>query len=399
MVISDSDEKKSPNISKDAGDLVIKKVIVWVLLLPMVLAASLQQNSSSLIVSLQTLQALLTSHCAEKLGIPLQIMFTMPYSPTQALPHPLANIQSSNADAQLTNYISYAMIEVLMWQGPGDIINRFREKCLDLDPVSLIWAPGMLQRLKVPHTCCWSPALIPKPKDWGPHISITCFYILNSASGYSPAPELQAFLDAGPAPVFIGFGSIVLDDPDAMTELIFEAARKTGQCVLLSKAEEAWVQTSFGFLIAFSCLGMYLMTGCSSTCHVSFTMVAQEPQLQEYGRSAICSSPLLCGSALLGIYGRTSRRWPDPIPHKQLTADRPADAIEFCLRPQCLESARELASKIAAERGADRGAQSFHQYLEVDRLRCTLALSRAHPGQVGSFRSLYFGERKSSGFS
>ncbi|KAJ8603698.1 hypothetical protein MRB53_042079 [Persea americana] len=28
-------------------------------------------------------------HCAEKLGIPLHVMFTMPYSPTQAFPHPL----------------------------------------------------------------------------------------------------------------------------------------------------------------------------------------------------------------------------------------------------------------------------------------------------------------------
>lgn len=174
-------------------------------------------------------------HCAEKLGIPLHIMFTMPYSPTQAFPHPLANIQSSNADPQLTNYISYAMIEVLSWQGLGDIINRFRAKCLGLDPVSVIWAPGMLQRLKVPHTYCWSPALIPKPQDWGSHISISGFYFLNLASNYMPAVNLQAFLDAGPPPVYIGFGSIVLDDPNAMTELIFEAARKTGQRILLSK--------------------------------------------------------------------------------------------------------------------------------------------------------------------
>jgi UDP:flavonoid glycosyltransferase YjiC (YdhE family) len=152
-------------------------------------------------------------HCAEKLGIPLRIMFTMPYSPTQAFPHPLANIQSSNADPQLTNYISYAMIEVLSWQGLGDIINRFRAKCLGLDPVSLIWAPGMLQRLKVPHTYCWSPALIPKPKDGGPHISISGFYFLNLASTYTPASDLQAFLDTGSSPVYIGFGSIVWTIP------------------------------------------------------------------------------------------------------------------------------------------------------------------------------------------
>ena len=67
---------------------------------------------------------------------------------------------------------------------------------------------------------------------------------------------------------------------------------------------------------------------------------------------------------------------PKPIPHKQLTADNLADAINFCLRPQSLERAKELASKVATERGADEGAQSFHQYLEIDRLRCTLAPSR-----------------------
>lgn len=172
-------------------------------------------------------------HCAEKLGIPLHIMFTMPYSPTQAFPHPLANIQSTNADPLVSNYISYAMIEVLSWQGLGDIINRFREKCLALDPVSSIWAPGMLQRLKIPHTYCWSPALIPKPRDWGSHVSLAGFYMLSS--DYTPSPALQAFLNAGPPPVYIGFGSIVLEDPDAMTRLILQATKKCGQRILLSK--------------------------------------------------------------------------------------------------------------------------------------------------------------------
>lgn len=102
-------------------------------------------------------------HVAEKLGIPLHVMFTMPYSPTQAFPHPLANIQSTNADKNLTNFISYALVEMLTWQGLGDLINRFRSKVLGLDDISLMRAPGMLQRMRVPHTYCWSPALIPKP--------------------------------------------------------------------------------------------------------------------------------------------------------------------------------------------------------------------------------------------
>lgn len=315
-------------------------------------------------------------HCAEKMGIPLHIMFTMPYSPTQAFPHPLANIQSSNADPQLTNYISYAMIEVLLWQGLGDIINRFRAKCLGLDPVSLIWAPGMLQRLKVPHTYCWSPALIAKPKDWGPHISISGFYLLSSASNYTPAPDLQAFLDAGLPPVYIGFGSIVLDDPNAMTELIFEAVRKTGQRVLLSKgwggmgADELRIPDGV-FMLGnvphdwlFKRVSCVVHHGGAGTTAAGITA----------GRPTLVV-PFFGDQPFWGAMVARSGAGPDPIPYKQLTADKLADAINFCLKPESLR-AKELASKIAAERGSDTGAQSFHQYLEVDRLRCTLAPSR-----------------------
>lgn len=316
-------------------------------------------------------------HCAEKLGIPLHIMFTMPYSPTQAFPHPLANIQSSNADPQLTNYISYALIELLAWQGLGDIINRFRKKCLGLDPVSLIWAPGMLQRLKIPHTYCWSPALIPKPKDWGPHISISGFYFLNLASNYTPAPDLQAFLDDGPPPIYIGFGSIVLDDPNAMTELVFEAVRKTGQRVLISKgwggmsADELRIPDGV-FMLGnvphdwlFKRVSCVVHHGGAGTTAAGITA----------GRPTVIV-PFFGDQPFWGAMVARAGAGPDPIPHKQLTADKLADAINLCLKFESRERAQELASKIAAERGSDMGAQSFHQHLEVDRLRCTLAPSR-----------------------
>jgi UDP:flavonoid glycosyltransferase YjiC (YdhE family) len=159
----------------------------------------------------------------------------MPWSPTQAFPHPLANIQSSNADTSMTNYISYLLIEMLTWQGLGDVINRFRTHALALEPISLFWAPGMINRLRVPYTYCWSPSLIPKPSDWSTQISVSGFYFLKLASNYTPASDLQAFLDAGPPPVYIGFGSIVVDDPNAMTKIIFEAIKITGQRALVSK--------------------------------------------------------------------------------------------------------------------------------------------------------------------
>ena len=79
----------------------------------------------------------------------------MPWSPTHAFPHPLANIKASNADSTTSNYVTYALVEMMTWQGLGDIINRFRKKTLGLEPVSLMWAPGLLTRLQIPYTYCW----------------------------------------------------------------------------------------------------------------------------------------------------------------------------------------------------------------------------------------------------
>lgn len=52
-------------------------------------------------------------HCAERLGVPLHLMFTFPYSPTKKFPHPLANIKKSNVDPAYTNFMSYPLVEMM----------------------------------------------------------------------------------------------------------------------------------------------------------------------------------------------------------------------------------------------------------------------------------------------
>lgn len=115
------------------------------------------------------------------------------------------------------------------------MVNRFRVKTLGLEPVSTLWAPGQLFRLKVPYTYMWSPGLVPKPADWGPEIDIAGFVFLDLASSFKPPETLAKFLDDGEPPVYIGFGSIVVDDPDQFTSLIFEAVKKAGVRALVSK--------------------------------------------------------------------------------------------------------------------------------------------------------------------
>ena len=54
-------------------------------------------------------------HIAERLGIPLHMMFTFPYSPTTQFPHPLANIKprKSNVDTNYVNFMSYPYVSTL----------------------------------------------------------------------------------------------------------------------------------------------------------------------------------------------------------------------------------------------------------------------------------------------
>ncbi|TVY94242.1 Sterol 3-beta-glucosyltransferase [Lachnellula willkommii] len=316
-------------------------------------------------------------HIAEKMGIPLHMMFTMPWSPTQSFPHPLANIQSSNADVSMNNFVSYALVEMMTWQGLGDVINRFREHALGLEPISLIWAPGMLSRLRVPYTYCWSPALIPKPKDWGQHISISGFYFLSLASSYTPEPDLAAFLAAGPPPVYIGFGSIVVDDPNAMTKMIFEAIRKAGVRALVSKGWGGLGADALGIPEGVFMLGNvphdWLFQHVS--CVVHHGGAGTTAAGIATGKPTVIV-PFFGDQPFWGAMVARAGAGPLPIPYKQLTADKLAAALSEALKPETLAKAKELGARIKEEKGNEIGAKSFHDMLGVDNLRCCLAPNR-----------------------
>ncbi|KAL8913269.1 MAG: hypothetical protein Q9171_001916 [Xanthocarpia ochracea] len=322
-------------------------------------------------------------HCAEKLGIPLHLMFTMPWSPTQAFPHPLANIQNSNADQSITNFMSYALVEMMTWQGLGDVINRFREKSLGLEPVSLMWAPGMASRLRIPYTYCWSPALIPKPKDWGNHISVSGFYFLSLASSFKPDHQLLSFLEAGPPPVYIGFGSIVVDDPNDLTRMIFDAVKKTGQRALVSKGWGGLGADSLDVPQDVFMLGNvphdWLFKHVSCVVHhggagtTAAGIAAGKPTVVV---------PFFGDQPFWGSMVAKAGAGPWPIPYKQLTSDKLAASISEALKPEALHRAEELGQSISQEKGTYAGAKDYQNKLDVDSLRCSVAPSRAAAWRV-----------------
>ncbi|RVX67242.1 hypothetical protein B0A52_09279 [Exophiala mesophila] len=316
-------------------------------------------------------------HIAEKMGIPLHLMFTMPWSPTQSFPHPLANIISSNTDPNMANFVTYALVDMLTWQGLGDVINRFRERSLNLEPISIMWAPGMTSRLRIPWTYCWSPALIPKPADWGHYIDISGFYFLNLSTNYTPAQDLADFLAAGPPPVYIGFGSIVVDDPNAMTKMIFDAVKKTGQRALVSKGWGGLGADELGIPKDVFMLGNvphdWLFQHVSCVVHHGGAGTTAAGILA--GRPTVVV-PFFGDQPFWGSMTARAGAGPVPIAYKHLTADKLAESILDALKPQSLERAKDLSIKIKAEDGTEAGAQSFHNQLHLSDLRCSLLPNR-----------------------
>ncbi|EXJ54134.1 hypothetical protein A1O7_09471 [Cladophialophora yegresii CBS 114405] len=338
-------------------------------------------------------------HCAERLSIPLHLVFTFPYSPTQAFPHPMANIKSSNVDQTYTNFMSYPLVDLMVWQGLGDLVNRFRVQTLGLEPVSTLWAPGQLSRLKVPMTYLWSPSLVPKPQDWGPEIDIAGYVFLDLAKSYKPPPDLVDFLktpDERPV-VYIGFGSIAgIDDPQAFTRMIFDAVEKAGVRAVISRG---WGGMGDGmdkpdgiFLVdnvphdwLFPQVAAVVHHGGAGTTAVGLRFGKPTMIVPFFGDQPFWSK----------MVARAGAGAKEALPLKKLDSDKFAKGIRECLEPDAKTKAQEIAKSIREEGdGAENAVDSFHRALNLEgpnSLRCSI-----FPDHVAVWRTRHTNTRLSA---
>lgn len=79
-----------------------------------------------------------------------------------------------------------------------------------------------------------SPAVVPPDPAWGAQLRPTGYWLLPPPPGWTPPPDLVEFLAAGPAPVYLGFGSMMSRDPAATTRILLEALEASGRRGLLS---------------------------------------------------------------------------------------------------------------------------------------------------------------------
>jgi sterol 3beta-glucosyltransferase len=307
-------------------------------------------------------------HCAEALHVPLHMIFTMPWNATCAFPHPFANIDPS-AHHPVENFFSYGVVDLLVWAGMGDLVNTFRAKTLGLPTIAPHDGAALLDDHEVPFTYLWPESLVPKPPEWGPHIDLANFIFYEQAHGYTPPPALLDFLAAGEAPIYVGFGSVVAEDPAGLTRTIFQALEKAGARGIVS---EGWAHLGGGqpppnvYLIG-DTPHDWLFQHCRAVCH--------------HGGAGTTSAGLRAGlpTVVVPFFGdqyfwghvvAEAGAGPKPIPIRRLNRDALTAAFDACRRPQVRERAAELGARLRATDGVALAVQSVERHLPVGALRC-----------------------------
>ncbi|KAF9907442.1 Sterol 3-beta-glucosyltransferase [Linnemannia zychae] len=183
-------------------------------------------------VLIESPSAMAGIHIAERLDIPYYRAFPFPWTRTRSFPHPFA-VPEHNLGRGY-NYMTHVMIEQVFWKGISGQVNKWRKDMLGLGPTSL----EKMEAHRVPSLYSWSPNLVPAPMDWHSWVHVTGYWFLDNPDlKWTPPDDLVAFLKAEPdrKPVYIGFGSMVVPDPDGMTRTIIDAVVKSGVRAIISK--------------------------------------------------------------------------------------------------------------------------------------------------------------------
>lgn len=138
------------------------------------------------------------------------------------------------------NYMTYVMFDQVFWRATAGQINRWRRNVLNIGSTNL----DKMEQHKIPFLYNFSPSIVPPPLDWYEWIRVTGYWFLDDPDDstkkkWTPPPGLVAFMNNARAKnkpiVYVGFGSIVVSNPDEMTRDVVEAIKQSGVHAILSK--------------------------------------------------------------------------------------------------------------------------------------------------------------------
>ena len=295
-------------------------------------------------------KALGGAHIAEKLGVPGYLAVPLPiFTPTRAFANivfPALRLGGGY------NKLSFTLANRLARLQYGSIVNAWRVETLGLPRQKgshdeTTFTDGR----EVPTLYAYSPHVLPKPADWSANIHVTGYWFLPAREAYRPDEQLQAFLAAGPPPVYVGFGSMAGRSPAKVTTAVVAALKASGQRGIIA--------TGWGGLSADDLPDSILKIAGAPHDWLFPKMAA----VVHHGGAGTTAAGLRAGRPTVicpffgdqPFWGRHVQALgvgSEPIPQKRLTGDRLAAAIKQVTGDSTIQSAAAaLGEKLSAEDG------------------------------------------------
>ncbi|WP_367326059.1 glycosyltransferase [Streptomyces sp. HUAS ZL42] len=194
----------------------------------------------------------------------------------------------------------------------------------------------------------FSPLVVPRPRDWRAGLDVAGYWWPYDREAQLPS-RLGDFLDAGPAPVFVGLGSATVPDPQRLSAEIVRALRRAGL--------RGVIQRGWGGLEA---VGDDMLTVDEVPHSVLFPRMAAVVHHCGAGTTAAgvragvpaVPVPIQFDEGFWAARLVTLGVAPEAVPLRRLTTDRLATALTRVTRePAYRERARDLGARVREEDG------------------------------------------------
>jgi sterol 3beta-glucosyltransferase len=174
---------------------------------------------------------LLAKALSEAQGIPFAIARPQPNTLSRSLPPIMFGCARKKVPGVVSLGAHYLIFK-LLWDVMRPAINEIVRPQLKLKPYP--WYGPYFRDLQAAKTINgFSEHVLPRPADWTERSQVTGYWFRDQPN-WRPSPELRGFLDAGPKPVYIGFGSMVASKAAVFTETVLEGVKQSGRRAVLA---------------------------------------------------------------------------------------------------------------------------------------------------------------------
>ncbi|WP_293002341.1 glycosyltransferase [Mycobacterium sp.] len=210
----------------------------------------------------------------------------------------------------------------------------------------------------------YSPLVVPRSPDWRPGLEVTGYWWPADSRDWTPPAGLTRFLSAGPAPVFVGFGSMMTTPARAeqLSDLIGQAAAQAGVRVLVQAGWTSLNVADDTVMTIGDTPHDWLFPRVAAVAHhcgAGTTAAGLRAGLPTIALPAYGDGPFWAARlTALGVAAAT-------INQRRLTVDRLAAAMSTAFNdPQLRDNARRLSADIAAEDGAAQAVTAVEYSLQ-----------------------------------